>query len=133
MSEWWSNDIAKSFTIVQARVKTNLPQYEIIFTTENQTYAQAQFPCVFMRPIEGLEMGIEMSSDNVSAFMAGLQIEVYSESTIQTQNIMDECVKQCKRLGYSLNAMPVTTMYETNIIRSIARFRRCFASDDYVG
>ena len=106
-----------------------LPQYDIIFTTENSTYAPAEFPTVFMRPIEGLEMGIEIGSEDISAFMAGLQVEVYSDKTNQTTTIMGEVVRQCKALGYALNAMPIFTN-ESNITRGIARFRRCFASDD---
>lgn len=131
MSYWWSDIEAKAFTTIKTRVRAQLPQYNIIFTTENQTYAPAEFPTVYMRPIEGLEMGIEVSSDEISAFMAGLQIEVYSEDTIQTSTIMDECVKQSKRLGYSLNAMPIITN-QANLVRGIARFRRCFASGDSI-
>ena len=129
MSSWWEDTEAKVFTVIKTRMKRNLSDYDIFYTTEGSVDAIAVFPTVYIQLLESPEVAQEVSGNDVNASLISFQVDVYAERKSDCGTIINEAVKQFKNLGFDIMSMPIYSK-EANIHRGIARFRRMVASGD---
>lgn len=131
---WFTRIESIVFDTIKKKSIPYLSKYESINFTDTAIIERpAKFPCVEITELEGIESGQTLENNEVCAYVATFQINVYSENSKQVaRDVMSEVVMCFKKdLAFNIVAMPIHT-YNGDIHRYSARVRRIIGAGDRI-
>ncbi len=131
---WTSTIIYTVFTRIKAEVKKKLGNKyaDINFTTSNTMLVDPKFPNVYVRKLQGAEMGQTLDGLSVNAVQSNIQIEVTdNESELRAQEVADEVCMVMKSMRYQMVGEPYPDNSQ-GVYRIVARFSRVVGYNDII-
>lgn len=102
----------------------------INFTSLSKSPTTSELPTCYIHELAGLERGMTLDNQNVNAVLCNIQIDIYAASKADCNKITRLAVQQMKNLKFNVVAMPLVDDSNTDVIHSIARFRRLIGVGD---
>lgn len=99
------------------------------FSTTDSSNKKAVFPFVFVKQIQGIEVGQTLDGHTVNGGNFNFQIDVYDNKTQQrARNVIAEVSRIMKSMQFEMAAMPTVESGDTH--RYTMRFRRVIGALD---
>lgn len=132
-NQWILDLESKVLSLVKGKTYNKLKKKypQITYTTTNiSNDAKASFPCVYVHQLGSSESNQDLENIRVNTITAGLQIEVYS-NTSQTdcRMVMSEIMDCMKKLMFNVKLTPYVDN-QAPVYRYISRFERTFDWND---
>ena len=131
---WFSRIESIVFDTIKKKSAPYLEQYSpILFVDTALSERPAQFPCIEITELQGVERGQTLTNDEICAYLSTFQINVYAEDSKQSaRDIMSEIISHFKKdLAFNIVAMPVYA-HNGDIHRYSARVRRLIGAGDTI-
>ena len=116
------------FTQVSYMLKKKYPKLNC--TTKGENIGDSQFPTLYMRELQPLEVGNDLENTTINAVQCTIEIQAYVKNNeTLCKQIMSEAVSEMKRFRFSVVAMPLVDT-DGDVSNGVARFRRIVGSGD---
>lgn len=130
--DWVSELEPRIFTIVKSSLLDNgiLTRYPTLqFVTPGKRYVPSDFPTIWLREIQGVEMGQDLDNTTINEVSENIQVDVISLERQISKRIMGEVVREFKKLRFEISSMPLS--HEDDLkAYCFARFSRVIAMGD---
>ena len=129
---WYEQIESTVYTVISNRVKNALygkTSKTIKFTSVGENDGTPYFPTCYLHELEPAEFGNDLTNKSINAVLSTMECIVYSKDKSESKLILNECVFQMKRLGFSVTAMPIISTKD-NVHNGVARFRRMIGAND---
>lgn len=131
--DWVSELESRIFTIVKYSLIENgiMQRYPTLrFVTPDKQYVPSDFPTIWIREIQGIEMGEDLDNTEINAVSENIQVDVISLERQTSINIMNEVVREFKKLRFNISTMPLSSIDDMKHYR-FARFNRTIGMNDF--
>lgn len=129
----WTSELgARIFTIVKTSLidKGIMERYPTLqFVSPDKQYIPSEFPTVWIREIQSIEMGNDIDNTTINAVSENIQVDVISRERQISRKIMSEVVVEFKKLRFNVNTLPLSREDELKAYCS-ARFNRTIGYND---
>ena len=129
---WYEQIESQIYTLVSHRIRNALygkTSKTIKFTSVGENEGLPYFPTCYLHELEPGEFGGDLHGTSINAVLETFECVVFSRDKKETSLILNECVHQMKRLGFTVTAMPIIST-DDNVHNGVARFRRVIGADD---
>lgn len=129
----WASELeARIFTIVKSSLIDNgiMERYPTLrFVSPGKQYIPSDFPTVWIREIQSIEVGKDLDGTSINAVSENIQVDVISRERQISRNIMNEVVVEFKKLRFNMSFLPIST---EDALKSycFARFNRTIGMSD---
>lgn len=132
VNDWVSELEPRIFTIIKTSLLDNgiLTRYPTLkFVTPGKSYVPSDFPTVWIREIQGIELGQDLDNTTINAVSENIQLDVISLERQISRRIANEVVAEFKKLRFNMVLSPMS--YEDDLkAYCSARFSRVIAMGD---
>lgn len=129
----WASELeARIFTIVKSSLIDNgiMERYPTLrFVSPGKQYIPSDFPTVWIREIQSIEVGKDLDGTSINAVSENIQVDVISRERQISRNIMNEVVVEFKKLRFNMSALPISTEDDLKSY-CFARFNRTIGMSD---
>lgn len=129
----WTSELgARIFTIVKTSLIDNgiMERYPTLqFVSPDKQYIPSDFPTVWIREIQSIEMGNDLDNTTINAVSENIQVDVISRERQISRKIMCEVVVEFKKLRFNVNALPLSREDDLKAY-CFARFNRTIGYND---
>lgn len=129
----WTSELgARIFTIVKTSLIDNgiMERYPTLqFVSPDKQYIPSEFPTVWIREIQSIEMGNDLDNTTINAVSENIQVDVISRERQISRRVMSEVVVEFKKLRFNVNALPLLREDELKAY-CFARFNRTIGYND---
>lgn len=129
----WASELeARIFTIVKSSLIDNgiMERYPTLrFVSPGKQYIPSDFPTVWIREIQSIEVGKDLDGTSINAVSENIQVDVISRERQISRNIMNEVVAEFKKLRFNMSFLPISTEDDLKSY-CFARFNRTIGMSD---
>lgn len=129
----WASELeARIFTIVKSSLIDNgiTERYPTLrFVSPGKQYIPSDFPTVWIREIQSIEVGKDLDGTSINAVSENIQVDVISRERQISRNIMNEVVVEFKKLRFNMSFLPISTEDDLKSY-CFARFNRTVGMSD---
>lgn len=129
----WASELeARIFTIVKSSLIDNgiMERYPTLrFVSPGKQYIPSDFPTVWIREIQSIEVGKDLDGTSINAVSENIQVDVISRERQISRNIMNEVVVEFKKLRFNMSFLPISTEDDLKSY-CFARFNRTIGMSD---
>lgn len=129
----WASELeARIFTIVKSSLIDNgiIERYPTLrFVSPGKQYIPSDFPTVWIREIQSIEVGKDLDGTSINAVSENIQVDVISRERQISRNIMNEVVVEFKKLRFNMSFLPISTEDDLKSY-CFARFNRTIGMSD---
>lgn len=138
MAHWITDVENKVFTYVSYKVKNALKtKYpSIYFTTDSEDSTDTNFPTVYIHYLPTNERGQDLEGCFINAYLCSMQIDVTvskDQGQQGAKEVMWSVIDTLKQLSFDIFQMPEFMETGNTTKRIVARARREFGYNDYIG
>lgn len=130
-NDWYSLIESKIFSKVSRGIEREYGS-EIFCTTDEASVSGAEFPCVYIHELEGIERGMDLTNTTINAVMYSMQIDVFATSKAESKKILKFATNEMKALMFNITSMPLIMQDSVDVYHSVARFRRMYGAGDKI-